>query len=309
MNEESLVHIPLTVPRKKEGEYLYNYDVATRGTNRMMIFAGDQKVEHLNDDFVGEGIPPEVNHPEHFFKIASQAHIGVFASQLGVIASYGADYPDVPYLVKLNSKSNVVPTSGMDPVSKAWHTVEDVVKVKDDFHLDIVGVGYTIYVGSKYENEMLREAARIAYEAHQHGLLAVFWMYPRGEFISDEKDAHLIAGAAGVGHTLGADFVKVNYPASENAPSDFVEAIEAAGRTGVLCSGGSKKDEKAFLEELHSQIHESGARGTATGRNIYQRPVDEAVRMADAISSIVYYGHSVEDALAILQGSQTLEFK
>lgn len=306
MSDNSLVHVPLTVPRKKEGEYLYNYDVATHGTNQLMVFAGDQKVEHLNDDFVGEGLPPEVNDPEHFFKIASKSHVGVFASQLGVIAAYGADYPDIPYLVKLNSKSHVVPTSGMDPVSKAWHSVEDVVKIKDDFHLDIVGVGYTVYLGSKYENEMLREAAKIAYDAHREGLIAVFWMYPRGEFVTDEKDSHLIAGAAGVGHTLGADFVKVNYPSSETAPEDFKEAVVAAGRTGVICSGGSKKDERAFLEELYSQLHDSGARGTATGRNIYQRPEDEAIRMANAISAIVYYGYSVDDAFAILEGKKEL---
>ena len=73
-----------------------------------MLFAGDQKAEHLNDDFFGRGIGPQDNDPEHLFRIASQANIGVFAAQLGLIARFGMDYPNVPYLVKLNSKTNLV---------------------------------------------------------------------------------------------------------------------------------------------------------------------------------------------------------
>jgi len=73
-----------------------------------MLFAGDQKVEHLNDDFYGEEVPEGDADPEHLFKIASQAKIGVFATQLGLIARYGMDYKNVPYLVKVNSKTNLV---------------------------------------------------------------------------------------------------------------------------------------------------------------------------------------------------------
>ena len=102
------IHVPLTVPKNKEKEYIKNYKLATRNTDRMMMFAGDQKVEHLNNDFVGKGIAKEVADPEHYFKIASKANIGVFASQLGLIAKYGRDYPDIPYLVKVNSKTNLI---------------------------------------------------------------------------------------------------------------------------------------------------------------------------------------------------------
>src|SRR5512138_3147505 len=100
----------------------------TRGSGRLMLFAGDQKVEHLNDDFYGPGIDPQDNSPEHMFQIADGAKIGVFATQLGLIARYGMDYPDVPYLVKLNSKTNLVKTAQQDPLSAALWTVKQVVK-------------------------------------------------------------------------------------------------------------------------------------------------------------------------------------
>jgi len=68
--------IPLDVPKSKHKEYFKNYNLATHGTGRLFLFAGDQKVEHLNDDFVGKNLPVETADPEHLFKIASQAKIG-----------------------------------------------------------------------------------------------------------------------------------------------------------------------------------------------------------------------------------------
>jgi len=84
-----------------------------------MLLAGDQKVEHLNNDFYGTGISSEDNDPVHLFEVAANAKIGCFATQLGLIARYGMDYPQVPYtyMVKLNSKTNLVSTSQADPNS------------------------------------------------------------------------------------------------------------------------------------------------------------------------------------------------
>lgn len=53
----------------------------------------------------------------------------------------------------------------------------------------------------------------------------------------------------------------------------------AAGRTGLVCAGGSTVDAETFLTQLHDQIHVGGADGNATGRNIHQRSLDEAVRL------------------------------
>ena len=100
------IKAPLTVPPAKIAAYLKNYELATKKTGRLFLFAGDQKVEHLNDDFFGKNVNPEDNDPEHLFKIANAARIGVFATQLGLIARYGANYNKIPYLVKLNSKTN-----------------------------------------------------------------------------------------------------------------------------------------------------------------------------------------------------------
>ena len=291
-------YLPADVPAKNEQQFLDNFKKATGGSGRLMLFAGDQKVEHLNNDFYGKDIPLEDNDPEHLFKIASEANIGVFATQFGLISRYGRDYSDIPYLVKLNAKTNLIPYEKKDPYSQLWLEVEDVVRFKENSRLDILGVGYTLYLGSEHEHAMLREAARVVHEAHMNGLIAVLWIYPKGNFVPDQHDGHLIAGAAGVGAALGADFVKLKVPYVNGSfdVEGLKEVTTAAGRSGILCEGGDKTDETAFLEELHTQIHEGKSRGNGTGRNIHQRPLKEAVRMANMIHAITVEEMSVEEA-------------
>ncbi|MCE5337770.1 MAG: aldolase [Methanomicrobiaceae archaeon] len=298
------IRIPLDVPPEEQERYRENYQTITHGTGRLMLFAGDQKIEHLNDDFAGEGIHPEDADPEHLFRIANRGRIGVFATQLGMIARYGGDYRDVPYLVKLNSKTNLVGTSQRDPLSSELHHVRQAVDLRDRTGLSILGVGYTVYLGSEYEPMMLYQAAQIVNHAHQNGLVTVLWMYPRGKAVKDERDPHMVAGAAGVAAALGSDFAKVNPPKVGGSLDATLlrEAVAAAGRTAVVCAGGSQASVPEFLQQLHDQIHIGGTVGNATGRNIHQRSLDEAVRFCNAISAITLDDVSVDEAKKIYEG-------
>lgn len=306
------VRVPVDVPAEARELYVDNYLKATRGTGRLMLFACDQKVEHLNDDFYGEGIAIEDAEPEHLFRIGSQGVVGVLAGQRGLVAQYAADYPDINYLVKMNSKSHLVKTSQDpvkhqdDPYSPQLYDIQTVADLRDN-GVNVVGIGYTIYIGSEYESQMMMEAGQLIADAHALGLLVVLWMYPRGKAVANEKDAHLIAGAAGVAVALGADFVKVNPPKGSDQASSaelLEQASLASGRTGLVCAGGSTVDAKTFLTQLWEQIHVGGAVGNATGRNIHQRSLDEAVRLTKAISAITLSDYSAEDALRVFEGAE-----
>ena len=294
--------IPCSVPRKNRGRYLKNWRLATKNTGRLMLFAGDQKIEHLNDDFFGKNISLDDATPLHLFNIASEAQIGVFAAQLGLIASFGQNFQNIPYLIKLNSKTNLI--KNQDPLSLAVNSIEDVWRFKKDSGLNIVGIGYTLYPGSQYESQMLAEAGKFIYEAHRLGLLAVLWIYPRGKSIKNDKDAHLAAGMAGLACSLGADFVKLSYPEKMNK-TKMKEIILAGGNTGIIFSGGATEDPKKFLTTLAWQIA-NGTRGNATGRNIHQRSLTEAVRFTEAISAISIHGYSLEQAYKIYLGKKKL---
>lgn len=291
--------VPADVPPALKAEFERNYYKLTHGTGRLMLFAGDQKIEHLNQDFVGEGIAPDDANPVHLFNIASSAPIGAFATQLGLIARYGNEFKNIPYVVKINSKTNLVPTTQKDPVEKALVDVNDVVEFKKNSKLDILGVGYTFFLGSEYEAEMLKEAAQVVYKAHTQGLVAIIWAYIRGKAVKNERDPRLIAGAAGVAASLGADFIKVNPPDAVDPYQALKEAVAAAGNSKIVCSGGESVGVEEFLTTLYKQIHESGTWGNATGRNIHQKPLSEAIKFCRAIFAISVEDKTVEEALKI----------
>ena len=300
------VKVPADVPAQARETYIDNYLKATQNTGRLMLYACDQKMEHLNDDFYGEGIDIADADPAHLFEIGNKGICGVLAGQRGLIAAYAEDYPDINYLVKMNSKTHLVKTEQDDPYSPQLYSLAAVMDLINN-GVNVVGVGYTIYLGSEYESQMLAEAGELIAEAHQAGLIVVLWVYPRGKAVKDEKDANLIAGAAGAAHVLGADFVKVNPPkGSDEATSAELlkQAALASGRTGLVCAGGSTVDAETFLTQLWEQIHVGGAEGNATGRNIHQRSEDEAVRLTKAISAITMGDFSPEDALAVFNGEK-----
>jgi fructose-bisphosphate aldolase / 6-deoxy-5-ketofructose 1-phosphate synthase len=297
---EKDVIVPLDVPKHLRQRYIKNYLEITKGSGRLMLFAGDQRLEHLNEDFYGKGIHPDDASPEHLFNIASKAKIGVFASQLGLISRYGMDHKDVPYLIKMNSKTNLVGTKQQDPYSEVLVSVDDVMEFKRESGLKILGVGYTIYLGSEFESAMLATASQIIHDAHNEGLVVVLWIYPRGKAVKDEKDPHLIAGATGVAACLGSDFVKVSYPEQKGKKSKdiFKEAVVSAGRTKVVCAGGGSTSVKAFLQTLKDQL-DVGAGGNATGRNVHQKSLKDAVRMCNAIYTLTIEGKSVAEAMKV----------
>ncbi len=306
------VRVPADVLGEMRETYVDNYLAATRGTGRLMLFACDQKVEHMNDDFHGEGIAAQDSEPEHLFRIGSQGVCGILAGQRGLIAKYAADYPEINYLVKMNSKTHLVKTSQDpakhqdDPYSPQLYDIANVLDMRDN-GVNVVGIGYTIYLGSEYESQMMMEAGQLIADAHANGLIVVLWMYPRGKAVANEKDAHLIAGAAGVALCLGSDFVKVNPPKGDDAASSaekLKEAAMASGRTGLVCAGGSTVDAKTFLTQLWEQIHIGGATGNATGRNIHQRELAEAVRLTKAISAITLADYDADRALKVFEGEE-----
>ncbi len=297
------IKLPLSVPKDKKFLYRQNYELLTNKSGRLFLIAGDQKIEHLNADFFGPGIDPEDQTPEHLFKIAASAPGAVLALPLGLIARYGQDYPQVPYIVKLNGKTNI----GVQEkkFSRCFWTVEDIMKLKRQSGLKIVGIGYAVHLGGVNEGKLLAAAAQAVFEAHQNGLTAVLWVYPRGQNIKEE-DVNVIAGASGVAACLDADFVKVKYPYGlkdkQMAAEKFRQAVKAADRTKVIAVGGKKRPIKEILADLARQIKISGSAGLAMGRNLHQRSLKEASALTKAISAIIFKNANAKEAYAIYSG-------
>ncbi len=272
--------VPADVPQKKQSLFKKNYELITKNKKPVLLFAADQKIEHLNDDFFGTGIDKAASHPAHIFSIASQASVGALATQLGLIARYGKEYSSVNYVVKLNSKTNLISSEHQDPLNNQLWSIADVINFKKNSDLNICGVGYTLYLGSSYESDMLVEAAQAIYQAHQEGLVAILWVYPRGKYITQKPS--LFPGAAGVANALGADFVKL--AVTGNTSGDIIsQTVQAAGNTKVLVAGGAKIDQQQLLSGMREQLS-LGVAGFALGRNLFQRSVQNAVNLIEKIT-------------------------
>ncbi len=289
---ERSITVPVDVPDHYYERFLRNMLLLTKGTMNLFLFTGDHGIEHLHADMVGPTIPPEVASPDHLFAIAAAGHAGGFVAHPGLIARYGSDYPQVPYVVKLNGKTNSFGIETDDPISKQLVAIEAILQCMEERGLILAGVGYTIYLGSIYEAEMLVEAARALITAHTYGLVGILWIYPRGSAITDPYDIGLVAGAASVAVSLGADFVKLQLPsphALQNPAAYYQRIVSAAGNTGVITAGGPRIEAPLLLESVALQMS-YGIRGVAIGRNIYQHNLTDAVAIAAAIKKIVYDG-------------------
>jgi DhnA family fructose-bisphosphate aldolase class Ia len=296
------IMIPADVPSKMHDAYTRRYTAITGLNKRLMLFSCDHKLEHLNEDFYGNTIHPDVSSPAHLFKIAAAGEIGAFASQLGLIARYGKQYPALNYIIKLNGKTNLIDAALDDPYSAPLWTTQDVVSFEQSSGLSICGVGITLYMGSMYEAAMLEYAAQEIYNAHQQGYVAILWAYPRGHSVANLDPARLLEGAAGIAPALGADFVKIEAPI---LPQELRIATMAAGNTKVICAGGEPQNPGLFLHNLYEQIHIGGAEGCAIGRMIFQQSEENAIAMTRALSAIVFHDKTASEAHALYTNTHT----
>lgn len=281
---------PADIPIHARPEFRKNYLAITKGTDRLFLFAADHKIEHLDTDFYGASIDPAAHNPKHLFSIAHHPWIGAFATQLGLVARYGNEYSGINYIIKLNSKTNIVPLDLQDPFSKELWTVDDAISFKQSSGLSLRGIGLTLYLGSLYEASMLAQAAQSITQAHKHGLITLLWVYPRGKAVSAPHEVSLLAGAAGVAAALGADFVKLHPPTlvkKEELAFSLHHITQAAGNTKVIYAGGPAATPDTVVNTLSLQLS-SGSSGAALGRNIYQHSLPDALKLSKTIAELIY---------------------
>ncbi|MFH1832873.1 MAG: fructose-bisphosphate aldolase [Candidatus Levyibacteriota bacterium] len=242
-------------------------DLSKITTNdRALFLAYDQGMEHGPSDFDDENIDPN-----YILEIGQKGGFNAIIFQKGVAEKYP---PKIPLIVKLNGKTNLI--EGVDPYSPLLCTVDEALS------LGAAAVGYTIYVGSKFESKMTTEFSQVVRDAHNKNIPVVGWMYLRGKSIVGKDEKELTAYAARLGLELGADIIKIKYPGTSEA---LKRAVEAAGKTKIVVSGGAKEDESQFLEMARIAI-QAGAIGMAVGRNIWQNK--EPLEITRKLKEIIF---------------------
>ncbi|MDY6771391.1 MAG: aldolase [Candidatus Nanohaloarchaea archaeon] len=248
-----------------------------------LVLAYDHGLEHGPDDVLNNPRGPD---PANIFETATHDSVTALAVQKGLAERYYPDYSSqINLLLKLNGTTNL---HDNPPYSAQNCSVERAAELGAD------AVGYTVYAGSRREDEMLREFGMAQEQARYFDMPAVMWSYPRGEAVADDQDPDVISYAARLGLELGADMVKVKYPGSSDAAA---QAAAVAGKTNVVLSGGAKTDDQGFLETVEAVV-DAGWSGLAVGRNVWQR--EDADTFLDALGSIVHDGNTAENAFDML---------
>lgn len=247
--------------------------LTTKG--RALYLAYDQGMEHGPSDFDDDSVDPQ-----NILKIAVDGGFNAVIFQRGIAEKYytGTEFSNkIPLILKLNGKTNLLTGESYSPL---------LCTVSEAMELGATAVGYTVYVGSEFEEQMLTDFAEVIREAHEHGMPVMGWMYLRGKAIEKRlagggKEQDLIAYAARLGLEIGADLVKIKYPGSVEG---LRWVVESAGRTKVIVSGGAKLPEEELLEIARISIR-AGAIGMAVGRNIWQnnKPLDIASKLKDIL--------------------------
>jgi len=244
---------------------------------RSVLLAYDQGLEHgPSTDFNDKNIDPSF-----IMDLAEKGGFNGVIFQKGVAERFYNGR--VPLIVKVNGKSALVKG---DPLSRQVCSVEYAVS------LGAKGIGYTIYLGSEHEAEMFAEFGGIQEKAHERGLPAIAWVYPRGAAVANDTAKEIVSYAARAALELGADAAKIKYTGDSQS---FSWAVKAGAGMKVFMSGGPKAPtDEAFLRQVQGAI-DAGATGLAVGRNAWQNA--EPLRMAESLKKVIIEGVRVDKIL------------
>jgi class I fructose-bisphosphate aldolase len=269
------------------------------GTGRMIILPVDQGFEHGPARSFAPN-PPAYD-PHYHFQLAIDAGLNAFAAPLGMLEA-GADSfaGQVPLILKMNSANSL-------SREKEAPTQALTASVGDALRLGCSAVGFTIYPGSDAQYSMIETVRDLAEEAKSVGLAVVVWSYPRGGALSKDGETAMdvVAYAAHMAALIGAHVIKVKLPSAHLEQAEAKKVYEAqkidissqanrvahvvqslfGGRRIVVFSGGAAKGEESVYDDARA-IRDGGGNGSIIGRNTFQRPREDAMKMLDALVRI-----------------------
>jgi class I fructose-bisphosphate aldolase len=268
------------------------------GTGKMVILPVDQGFEHGPARSFAPNAPGY--DPRYHVELAIESGCNAYAAPLGFIEHVASDYAgDIPLILKLNNSDSL--SKGIEPCSAITGSVEDALR------LGCAAIGYTIYPGSGARNEQYENLRELILEAKAVGLPTVLWAYPRGAGLSKEGETavDVCAYAAQIAAQLGAHVIKVKPPTphvelaeakkvyekygipTATLKDRIAHVVQSAfnGRRIVIFSGGEAKGTEEVLKEV-AEIAAGGAFGSIMGRNAFQRPKAEAIKLLHAVMDL-----------------------
>ncbi len=278
------------------------------GTGYVSILPIDQGVEHsAGASFAAN---PLYFDPANIVKLAIEGGCNAVASTFGALGAVARTYAHkIPFIVKINHNQLLTYPDAYDQIMFGT--------VREAWNMGAAAVGATVYFGSPESSRQIREVAAAFHEAHQLGLATVLWCYLRNPaFTHDGTDYHLAADLTGqanhLGVTIDADIIKQKLPetnggytalkfgkTSSKVYSDLTSdhPIDLTryqvmncymGRAGLINSGGAFAGDTDLTEAVYTAVvnKRAGGMGLISGRKSFGRPMDEGVRLLNALQDV-----------------------
>lgn len=277
-------------------------------TGYMSILPVDQGIEHS----AGASFAPNPIYfdSENIVKLAIEGGCNAVASTYGVLATVARKYAHrIPFIVKINHNEFLSYPNQFDQVMFG--------NIKDAWNMGAAAVGATIYFGSEESRRQIVEVAEAFEYAHELGMATILWCYLRNPEFKKDKDYHVSADLSGqanhLGVTIQADIIKQKMSENNggyNAIPNFGKTHKKVyselttdhpidlcryqvancymGRAGLINSGGASSGASDLAEAVSTAIinKRAGGSGLISGRKAFQRPMNEGVRILNAIQDV-----------------------
>ncbi len=276
-------------------------------TGYLSILPVDQGIEHT----AGASFAPNPAYfdPENIVKLAVEGGCNAVASTFGVLGSVARRYAHkIPFIVKINHNELLTYPNKFDQVMFGH--------VRQASEMGAAAVGATIYFGSAESSRQIVEVAEAFQMAHELGLVTILWCYLRNPAFKADKDYHVSADLTGqanhLGVTLQADIIKQKQPENNGGfnalkfgktsplvyeklttdhPIDLCRYQVAncyMGRRGLINSGGASGGADDMAQAVQTAVinKRAGGMGLISGRKAFQRPMQEGVKLLEAIQDV-----------------------
>ena len=145
--------------------------------------------------------------PRTVIELANRGDFSAIVLHPGVVDKYqDLLRPDVPLIYKVDGHMTIPQNP---PMSATMGGVRDALR------LGAAAVGMSFYAGSEMTRENMIRVGSMIMEAHEHGMPAVVWAYPRGPGVNEvgADSLYWVQYACVVAESLGADIIKTKFPA------------------------------------------------------------------------------------------------
>lgn len=290
--------------------WLYNHG-RLGGSGYLSILPVDQGVEHSAGASFAKN--PIYFDAEKIIELAIEGQCNGVASTFGVTSIMARKFAHkIPFIVKINHNELLTYPNKFDQIMFG--------RIEQAYDMGAAAVGATIYFGSDESSRQIVEVSEAFQLAHELGMGTILWTYMRNNAFKQDKDYHVSADLTGqanhLGVTISADIIKQKLPENNGGfkalnmgnssygkmdnrvyteltsdhPIDLTRYQVAncyMGRIGLINSGGAS-GENDFGQAVRTAVinKRAGGQGLISGRKAFQRPMDEGVKLLNAIQDV-----------------------